>query len=95
MAKIMLVDDEPDIVFLIKRILEKGGHEVVEAYNGVEALKGTKEENPDLLLRDIMMPGINGWEVSRILKTKKDTRDIPIVMLTVRTSEDSVKKSFE
>jgi CheY-like chemotaxis protein len=95
MAKIMLVDDEPDIVFLIKKILEKGGHEVVEAYNGEEALKRTKKENPDLILLDIMMPGISGWEVSRKIKTGRDTMNIPVVMLTVRTSEDSVEKSFE
>ncbi len=95
MARILLVDDEQDIVFLVKKILEKGGHEVIEAYSGKDALKMIKKDRPDLILLDIMMPDISGWDVSKKVKTEDDTRDIPVVMLTVRTSDDSVKKSFE
>ena|SRR3990172_2703990 len=95
MVKILLVDDEPDIVYLLKRILQKEGHEVVEAYGGKEALSKTESEHPDIVLLDIMMADFNGWEVSRSLKSREETKNIPIVMLTVRTSEDSVKKSLE
>jgi len=95
MAKILLVDDEPDIVYLVGKILRKAGHKVVEAYSGKEALEKAAAEKPDIVLLDIMMPDINGWEVSRILKTKAETKDIPIIMLTVRTSKDSERKSFE
>jgi CheY-like chemotaxis protein len=95
MAKILLVDDEPDIVYLVKRFLEKGGYDVVEAYGGEEALKKTRKERPDLVLLDIMMPGLDGWDVSRTLKTGEDTKNIPVVMLTVRGSGDSRLKSRE
>jgi CheY-like chemotaxis protein len=94
-AKILLVDDEPDIVYLVRRFLEIGGYTVVEAYGGREALEKTEKENPDLVLMDVMMPDLDGWEVSRSLKSSEDTRHIPIVMLTVRTSHDSRQKSNE
>jgi CheY-like chemotaxis protein len=92
-AKILLVDDEPDIVYLVRRFLERGGYFVVEANGGREALKKAEKENPDLVLMDVMMPDLDGWEVSRSLKSREDTRNIPIVMLTVRTSLDSRQKS--
>ena len=95
MTKIMLVDDEPDVSFLVTKILGKNGYNVVEVKNGKDCLKRVKEEKPDLILMDIMMPQINGWEVSRKLKTNSETKNIPIVMLTVRVSDDSVEKSFE
>ncbi len=95
MTKIMLVDDEPDVVYLVKKILLKEGYKVVEVYTGRDCLETVDDEKPDLILLDIMMPGIDGWEVSRTLKTKAATKNIPIVMLTVRVSDDSVEKSFE
>jgi CheY-like chemotaxis protein len=95
MTKIMLVDDEPDVIYLIKKILEREGYEVVEVYNGKDCLERVEGENPDLIVLDVMMPGIDGWEVSRTLKTRENTKNIPIVMLTVRVSEDSVEKSFK
>jgi CheY-like chemotaxis protein len=95
MTKILLVDDEPDIIYLVKKILEKGGYEVVEAYGGKEALKMTESEDPDLVLLDIMMPDLDGWDVSRTLKSREDTKHIPVVMLSVRSSSDSRLKSRE
>lgn len=95
MVKILLVDDEPDIVYLVKKILQKSGHHVIEAYSGEEALELANKSRPDLVLLDIMMPDLNGWEVSRSLKMNKDTKNLPIIMLTVRTSSDSVEKSFK
>ncbi len=94
MANILFIDDEPDIVYLIKKVLEKAGHTVDVAYNGEDGMKKAREEKPDLVLLDIMMPDVSGWDVSRTLKTSNDTQDIPIVMLTVRTSQDSVRKSI-
>lgn len=94
-SKILLVDDEPDIIYLVRRFLERGGYTVVEAYGGREALKKTEMENPDLVLLDVMMPDLDGWEVSRSLKSREDTRNIPIVIHTVRTSHDSRQKSKE
>jgi CheY-like chemotaxis protein len=95
MPRIMLVDDEPEIVYLVKLMLEREGYEVIEAKNGDECLEKLQSTMPDLILLDIMMPGLDGWEICRNIKESKKTRDIPVVMLTVRTSEDSVKKSYE
>lgn len=95
MPKILVVDDEPEILYLVRLMLERQGHEVVEARNGDECLEKLKNTSPDLILLDIMMPGLDGWEICRKIKREKKTKDIPVVMLTVRTSEESVKKSFE
>ena len=94
-AKILLVDDELDIVTLAGIVLEKAGYEVVVALSGEECLKKLKDEEFDLILLDVMMPGINGWEVCKKIKANEKTKGIPVVMFTVRTSPDSVAKSEE
>ncbi len=94
MAVIMVVDDEPDIVFLISKMLKKDGHEVVEAYSGGEALEKIETQRPDLMLLDVMMPGINGWELSRKIKKDPKYSTMPVAMLTVKSSEEDMEKSF-
>jgi CheY-like chemotaxis protein len=95
-AKILLVDDEPDIRYLTRRMLEKVGHSVVEAENGEMALRTLqKEDKPDLILLDVRMPGLNGWEVCRRIKSDDKTKSIPVVMFTVRTSEEDMQKSVD
>ncbi len=94
--KILVVDDEPDFVVLIKMILEKEGYWIEEAYSGKECLARIKKETPDLVILDIMMPGISGWEVCRQIKNDKETFTIPVVMLSIRnTIEDREKSLFE
>lgn len=95
MATILLVDDEPDIRVLTRMMLEKAGHSVVEAVNGEEGLEMLKKHRPDLILLDVMMPGMKGWKVCEKIKANKKTMNIPVVMFTIRASEDSVKKSYE
>lgn len=95
MAKIMLVDDESDIIFTTKLILERGGYEVVVAKSGKECLDNIMEEKPDLVLLDIMMGALDGWEVGKKIKEDKETNHIPVVMFTVRTSAGSKIKSFQ
>lgn len=95
MSDILVVDDEPEIVYLVKMMLEQRGHRVAEAGNGEECLKHLEKGKPDLIVLDVMMPGLKGWDVCKKIKGSKETKDIPVVMLTVRTSEDSVKKSYE
>ncbi len=95
MGKILVVDDEPDIVYLIKKILEKGGHKVIEAYNGEECLEKVKTEKPDLILLDIMMPGLDGYDILRILKSKEDTKSITIAILTAKSSDEDKIKSLD
>ncbi|MRG77851.1 MAG: response regulator [Methanosarcinaceae archaeon] len=81
---IMIVDDEPDTVDLVKLVLETEGYEILVAYSGSEALEKIKTEKPDMVLLDIMMPGMDGWAVRTKLLEDKETKDIPIVMLTAR-----------
>ncbi len=95
MAKILLVDDEPEIVILTRMMLEKEGHEVIVAKNGAECFERLNTETPDLILLDIMMPEDDGWEICRKIKGDEKTRGIPVAMFTVRTSDDSVEKSIE
>lgn len=95
LAKILLVDDEPDIIMLSKALLENNGYEVVSARNGNECLKKLKEEKFDLILLDVMMPGDNGWIVCKKIKSDEKTKDIPVVMFTVRTEPEAVAKSNE
>ena len=92
MARILIVDDEPDIIMIAKNMLEKADYETDEARDGEECLEKLKEEKFDLILLDVMMPGDNGWEVCRKIKTGEKTKDIPVVLFTVRTSKDSVEK---
>jgi len=87
------VDDEPEIRYITRRMLEKAGHEVSEAGNGEECLQKLKAEKPDLILLDVMMPGLKGWEVCRKIKAEEKTRSIPVVMFTVRTSEEDLEES--
>jgi CheY-like chemotaxis protein len=94
MAKIMIVDDERDIRVLVREMLEREGYEVSEAGTGEECLKKLKDEKPDLILLDIMMPILDGWEVSKRIKEDEETKDIAVVMFTVRTSEESRSKSL-
>ena len=83
--KILVVDDEKDILELVSIILSEGDITVYKAEDGRSALEIAKEKKPDLILLDIMMPEIDGWEVLKMLKKEKETKDIPIAMLTCKT----------
>lgn len=84
--RILIVDDEEDIVNLVRLILEDAGYEVHADTSGAEALKRLRNENFDLVLLDIMMPTVTGWEVLRALRSELRTRDIPVALLTARAS---------
>ena len=83
--KIMVVDDEPDVVDLVKLVLESDGFSVVTAYSGKEALEKIDQEMPDLVLLDIMMPQMDGWEVYSRIRANPRTKDIPVAMLTAKS----------
>ena len=95
MAKILVVEDEPEIRILVKTILEKAGYSVVEAEDGEAALRLVNEEEPDLVLLDVMIPCIEGWEVCRRIRENEATRRIPIIMVTVRTTDEDIQRSVE
>lgn len=92
MAKILIIDDSKLIVEFGKSILSKEGHEVSYAPDGYKALEIVSEEKPDLILLDVVMPGIDGYEVCRRLKAEEKTHDIPVIMLTSKgETEDKIK----
>jgi two-component system, OmpR family, response regulator VicR len=84
MTKIMVVDDEPDLLEVVKLILESDGYQVVTAGGGQEALDKLEKEKPELVLLDIIMPKMDGWEVFSRIKSNPKTTDIPVIMLTAK-----------
>ena len=93
--KIVLAEDEPQIARLIEFKLKKEGYEVTWKENGEEALKAIKANKPDLILLDIMMPVMDGYEVLRRLKEDENLKSIPVIMLTARAQERDVVKGID
>ncbi|RLF50781.1 MAG: two-component system response regulator [Thermoplasmata archaeon] len=94
--KILIADDEPEIVDIVKKMLGDK-YEVIEAFDGEEALKKAKEEMPDLILLDILMPKMDGWETLKKLKEDEELKNIPVSMLTALplTPEDTREKPID
>lgn len=93
--RVLIVDDELDIVESIKFSLEFEQIECIVAHDGEEALSKAKNEGPDLIILDIMLPKINGYKVSRLLKFDEAYKKIPIIMLTARAQEKDIKLGEE
>lgn len=87
MSRILVVDDEPHVVELVRFNLEKEGFQVLAAGDGPTGLEAARRELPDLIVLDLMLPGLSGLEVFKILKGEKKTLAIPVIMLTARASE--------
>lgn len=87
---ILVVDDEKDIVEMIAFNLQRNGYDVITAHNGNDALDLAEQQTPDLILLDLMMPGLDGTEVTRRLKADPRTKKIPLVMLTAKSEETDV-----
>lgn len=85
--KILIIDDEENIVELIRYNLEASGYSTLEAYNGLDGLKLAKEEAPDLVLLDLMLPGMDGLEVCKRLRSDDKLKNIPLIMLTAKSEE--------
>jgi two-component system response regulator VicR len=90
MKKIMVVDNEPDIVDLTRTVLEIGGYNVIPAYSGEECLRKLDIEKVDLILLDIMMPGMSGWDVFNRIKNKSP--DIKVAFMSVLEISDKRKQ---
>ncbi len=90
--RILVVDDERRMVGFIRLNLEQDGFEVIEAYNGTEALERLRDSLPDLILLDVMMPDIDGFEV---LRTIREVSQVPVIMLTAKGEEDDKIKGLE
>lgn len=93
--KILMIDDEPDFVEMVRMRLEANGYEVCTASAGEEGLKVAQAENPHLILLDVMMPGMDGFQVLRKLRSMPDTKYIPVIMLTARGESKAIFKAQE
>lgn len=93
--KILVVDDEPDITLMLKARLEVNGYEVDVAYEGNAALEMVKRNSFDLIILDLMLPKIDGYNVCRMLKFDSKYKDIPIIIFTARTEEADKKLAEE
>ena len=90
--RILVVDDEPDITALVAYHLAKTGYRVSTATNGTDALKSAREERPDIVVLDLMLPGLSGYEVLAELRKRDETRDVGVILLTARREEvDRIK----
>ena len=83
--RILVIDDEQDIRQLIALILDAAGYEVAQAASGIEGLEALERSDYDLVILDIMMPEMDGWEVCRQIKSRQRTKDLPVLILTVRS----------
>ena len=92
---IVVAEDEPQIANLVRYKLEKSGYEVLWGEDGQRAWELIKENNPDLVILDVMMPVMDGFEVLRAMQGASETREIPTIMLTARGLEEDILKGFE
>ena len=87
MALVLIVDDSPTDVHVMQRALEQGGYRTASAADGSEAIRKARELHPDLILMDIVMPGLNGFQATRQLAADPETRTIPVIMVTSKSQE--------
>ncbi|THB64628.1 MAG: response regulator [Gammaproteobacteria bacterium] len=87
MARILIVDDSPTETHVIKTMLEKHGYETMVAVNGEEGIEKAKQSSPDLVLMDIVMPGMNGFQATRKLSKDPQTSTIPIIIVSTKGQE--------
>lgn len=92
--KILLVDDDKEIVETLKARLIKEGYEVSTAYDGEEALVKIKEDNPDVVLLDLMLPKLNGFEVLKEIRQRFKDKWRPVIIISAQTELESVRKSY-
>ncbi|GJQ62818.1 MAG: hypothetical protein SCALA702_18710 [Melioribacteraceae bacterium] len=93
--KILVVDDQPENVHLLSDRLRKVGYEIESAYNGPTGIEKAMATIPDLILLDVMMPGMSGFEVCKNLSEKDETRDIPVILVTALTSPEDLKQGLQ
>lgn len=93
--KVLIADDEEDVKAVLQMFLQSRGYDVITAYDGLDAIDQVNREKPDLVLLDIMMPMIDGFEVCRKIKANPDTNPIPVVMLSAAGHAESVQKGLD
>ena len=95
MALVLIVDDSPTEVHVMQKALEEHGFSTVAASDGSEAIRKARELHPDLILMDMSLPVMDGWEATRTLKAAEETRDIPVIALTAHAMSTDRDKALE
>lgn len=93
--KILLVDDSSTMILMERMALSGGGYQLLAARDGEEAVRTARDHQPDLILLDVVMPKMDGFEVCRRLRSEGATRDIPIIMVSTRGEEGNIEKGFD
>ena len=93
--KILVVDDDPTMVKLINVNLKLNNYEVIEALSGGQALEELANEPLDLVVLDIMMPGVDGWEVLKRIRSDQKTEELPVILVTAKTQDSDVIRGWE
>jgi CheY-like chemotaxis protein len=91
-VRVLAVDDDPTILRLLQVNLQMEGHDVVTASDGVEALAKARESRPEVVLLDVMMPGLDGWQVCEQLRADPDIGDTPVVFVSARAQESDLAR---
>lgn len=93
--KVLIVDDSPTVVAMTRSMLEESGYEAISASSGPEALESIKAQKPDLILLDVMLPGMDGYQVCRLVKFDESSKNIPVIMLTSRAADSDKEKASQ
>ncbi len=93
MARILVVDDTPDIRLLLVAVLQRAGHEVIEAADGTSVQSWVRDSKPDVIILDLMMPGMDGWETLALLKASPESRDIPVIISSALSEDADLEKA--
>ncbi|MFD2245947.1 response regulator transcription factor [Pontibacter ruber] len=93
--KVLVVDDEPSILMPLEFLMRKNGYQVFIARNGTEAIDSVNKELPNVVVLDIMMPDVDGYEVCRHIRTKDGMNDAKVIFLSAKTKEADIKKGYE
>ena len=94
-ALVLVADDDEDVRSLVVFRLERAGYEVVDAADGEQALRLAFERTPDLAVLDVMMPKLDGYELTKQLRADPRTRDLPVILLTARAQDADVQRGFD
>lgn len=92
---ILVIEDQEDNRRIMRDLLENSGYEIVEAVNGLDGVRAAESRPPDLILMDVQLPGIDGYEATRRIKTNPDLKDIPVIIVTSYALSGDDKKAFE
>ena len=95
MSTILYVEDNENNVYMLTRRLERKGYSVLVAEDGIEGVRKAERENPDLIIMDLILPNLDGWQATKQLKSNEKTKHIPVIALSASVSADDIQSAFD